>query len=182
MKLRVLAVVLLSLVIFAAGCKGLKATDNTPVPNSGQNAAVAPVATPGQPIITADGFIKTHREWVGQLENIVRRMDAIYGDWAGGKIKEEEFLEKLLGIRDEMKELNKKTDLLTDFNLTESEKKAANYDAVYKGYLYAGKDVTDFLEYAFGLPADQIRVKYDQMINGKYRQDMAKLKENLKMK
>lgn len=186
MSLRILAaVVLLALLIFSAGCNKSKSEPaaNNPAGPASTGTSNTAAATPDQTVVvsTADRFLDMHKEWTRQLESITQRVNSLFNDWAGGKITEEQFLEKLVEIRNEMRVLNKKTDLLTEFKLSEGDKQKVGYDAIYKGYLYASKSVSDFLEMAPSLTAEQIKAKYGELVKDKYQKEIDKLKAALKM-
>lgn len=186
MRLRALAiVVLLALLILPAGCKSKQETAADSPAGAGSTVTSTGTAAtnPDQPVVvgTAERFLNLHREWTRKLENIADRVNSYYGDWTGGKITEEEYVTRMIELRKEMKELNKKTDLLTEFKLSDSDKQKVNYEAVYRGYLIASKGVNDFIEAACSRPAEEIKTKYGELIKNKYQNDMAKLKAALQM-
>jgi pectate lyase len=188
MRLRTLAiVVLLAFLILPAGCKSKKETAVNNPAGTGSTSTAGPtgssVSNPDGTVVvsTAEKFLDLHREWTRKLESIADRVNRHYSDWTGGKITEEEYVTRMIELRKEMKELNKKTDLLTEFKLSDSDKQKVNYEAVYRGYLIASKGVNDFIEAACSRPAEEIKTKYGELIKNKYQNDMAKLKAALQM-
>lgn len=184
MILKAMAIVVLLAVLFLpAGCKSKQETaPNSPAATETSTGAAGNAQTgPDQTavITTAKKFLDLHWEWTGKLESIADKVNSLYGDWTGGKITEEEYVTKMIELRKEVKELNRKTDLLTEFKLSDGDRQKANFEAVYRGYLAASKDVNDFVEYACTRPAEEIKAKYDILIKDRYQKDLAALKSAL---
>lgn len=170
MRIKTLAVILIIALTVLTGCKTFKNNQtNLPDPQTGST------------VTTAKDFLSFHKEWTSRLEGIADRTNDTYNDWLSGKINTEELLTKLQSFLKEMKDLNRETDLKTDFNLSVNDKQRVNYDVIVKGYGKASKDLNDFLEYAPHLTDEQIKVKYDEMIKNKFKSDISELKSNLKM-
>ena len=131
-------------------------------------------------IIGTDSFLKTYKNWAGRLEEIAQKTNEQYGELINNKTTTDKFLNNITQIYAEMESL-KNNNLLTDFNLTTSEKKNANYDQITKDYAHASKDLNDFLYYAPHLKKEELQAKYDILIKNKYNNDIVTLNKDLKI-
>ncbi|ACV64048.1 hypothetical protein Dtox_3317 [Desulfofarcimen acetoxidans DSM 771] len=159
-----------------SGGTGTNAADSVPGANQAADSKYPGITT----VTSKQEFISKHENWINRLDEIAQKVNVAYGGWSSGKIKTDEFLNTCGTLRQEIKILNKETDLYTEYNLNRADQQSVNYTAVIKGYAHASKDVNDFLEYAFRSSDEKIKDRYANLMETKYKNDLAQLKKDMK--
>jgi len=172
MKTRVLIFLLLLTLIALSGC-GKSKEHSTEVIN--------PQTGSSQAIENPKEFLDLHKKWTLQLEDMAGRSNSIYNEWIGGKISTEQFITNIKTIYEEMRSLKRESKLHTEFNLNDQDKQKVNYDAITEAYSKASKNLNDFLYRATLENEEKIKANYEELIKGKYNNDISALKKLLEL-
>ena len=208
MRFRILALVLMIVMLGSVGCsskkdqKKIESEKDLPV---NQNYSVVDT---DPDVITADSFIKSLKDWTIRLEAIAQKTSDAHSRWLSGKLNTEDYLVTLQNLQSEIKALKilkwnqvvfrsedylvtlqnlqseiKALSLETDYKkyiLSEEEKESLAFKQITKEYSKASKDINDFL-HSIHLPDDQIKEKYNALVEDAYKKDISELKNNLKI-
>lgn len=184
-KLSILFIVLTLIAVLAVGCTK---KNTNPAPSGNQYTPGPSTSEPAQqnePTVKVvkglDPFRGTYMRWTSQLESYADRVDESYSQWESGKIDVNRFVEDLQTIQNEMEPLNRETDSLTEFSLTASEKKEAQYQQVRGLYQHASARLYNFCYDSSHTPDAALKVKYQKEIKGTFRKELASLKKQLDM-
>ena len=179
MRFRILALVLMIVMLGSVGCsskkdqKKIESEKDLPV---NQNYSVVDT---DPDVITADSFIKSLKDWTIRLEAIAQKTSDAHSRWLSGKLNTEDYLVTLQNLQSEIKALSLETDY-KKYILSEEEKESLAFKQITKEYSKASKDINDFL-HSIPLPDDQIKEKYNALVEDAYKKDISELKNNLKI-
>lgn len=162
--------------ITLTGCQNSKDSTKSDPP---KETHVTAYSSYGNKTVTSSrDFSNMYEDWASRLNGLAGTTEETYDNWINGKLKTDDLYKKMEQIYADMKQLKRESDLKTEFNLNEEDKKQVNYDAVVEAYNKASKDLNDFLymTYTLQLPDDRIKSKYSDLINKDYNENYGKLK------
>ena len=162
-------VVFLVLAALLAGC-GKGSSVNTVSEN--------PDAKKG--ITAVNEFQDIYKDWANRLTSVADSTDQAYNNWSSGQITKDEFADITRDLYKETKRLKTESSYNTVFNLSESDKKLADYDLITSSYSKALIQMNDFLDFLPTLEEQQIVTSYKytkKVVNN----ELKKVKRHLDM-
>jgi hypothetical protein len=159
----VILLVLLATSAFAAGCRARSAASPATAAQSGHSSATRS----GQPITSAGTFLTLYKQWAGSLANLAGEINNSYSQWSNQQISKQEFLSQLYATQKKLESLKMTADY-QNFELSTADRQKVNSQTITRTYFMAEKGVNDFLYYAPHLNDQQIKAKYNDLIQYKY--------------
>ncbi len=177
MRVRILGLALIIVMLAAVGC-GAKNEPKEVDP--GTDTSVNQNETAVDPdLITAENFVSSLTDWTIRLEAIAQKTGDAHSNWLSGKLSTEDYLNALQNLQKEIKALSIETDY-KDFELSEQEKESLAFEQITKGYNRCSKNLNDFL-FSTHLSDEQIKERYNTLVEEAYKSELEQLKSNLKM-